>query len=171
MVYEKHAVGASFIFLLSGLFLFSCGKNESFPSEPTVTFKDFIIQGDSAQLIFEFTDGDGNIGLEETDILPPFNSESYYHYNLYIRYFEKNETNQWNPGITAAGDTVIFRYRVKPFVLSANSKGIKGTMEVSLSPFFYNPFSVNNGVIKYTIELIDRDLNKSNIEETPEIIR
>jgi hypothetical protein len=171
MVYEKQTIGTCFIFLLAGLFLFSCRKNETFPIEPKVTFKDFIIQGDSARLIFEFTDGDGNIGLEDTDILPPFNPESYYHYNLYIRYYEKNEANQWNPGITLTGDTIVFRYRVKPFLPATNSKGIKGTMEVSLSPFFYNPFSPHNATIKYSIELIDRDLNKSNLVETPEIIR
>jgi hypothetical protein len=170
MVSEKKAHPVLFILIGIAMILGACRKADEYPLEPQVTFKDFIIQGDSAKLIFEFTDGDGDIGLDDTMIDAPFDPNSYFHYNLYIRYYEKDAANQWNPG-TVNGDTIVFRYRIKPFQSSSSQDGIKGTIEVSLSPLFYNPSSATNTHLKYTIELIDRALNKSNLEETVEIIR
>lgn len=171
MLYETRTYPYVFLFTLLLFSSLRCTKQEDYPIEPSVTFKDFVIQGDSAKLVFEFTDGDGDLGLDDTAILPPFDPNSYYHYNLYLRYFEKDATNNWKPGVTLSGDTLVFRYRVKPFTTTPQGKGIKGTMEVSLSPYFYNPLSATNSHVKFTIELIDRSLNKSNLEETPEIIR
>ena len=69
--------------------LASCLKPESFPNEPSIEFVDFTALGDSGRLTFNFTDGDGDIGLSQTQLSPPFDTSSYFYYNLYIHYYEK----------------------------------------------------------------------------------
>jgi hypothetical protein len=46
---------------------------------------------------------------------------------------------------------------------------MKGTIEVVMNDF-QNPFSDQNDTIKFSIKLIDRDLNESNLLETAEIV-
>lgn len=157
------------ILILSGMV--SCFKEEEYPVIPNITFTDFVVLGDSARLIFEFTDGDGDIGLNDNEVSSPYNIESYYYYNLYVEYWEKDDDVGWKPGVTSTGDTIIFAYRIKPFTNLEESKALKGTIEVLIEPIYYNPFSLESDTIMYKIKLIDRALNVSNIIETPEIVR
>ena len=64
-------------------FLASCLKPQSFPPEPAIEFVSFEAQGDSGIIVFSFTDGDGDIGLGQEQLDPPFDTSSYYYYNLY----------------------------------------------------------------------------------------
>lgn len=153
------------------LILPSCFDNPNYPVEPVVTFKSFTIEGDSADLAFDFTDGNGDIGLGDDQMSPPFDQGSYYHYNLYIQYYEKNDVTGWGPGKDVNGDSIIFKYRIKPIIEGNKEKPLKGTITVSIEPIFYNPYSPNSDTIKYRIQLIDRDLNKSAWVESNPIIR
>ncbi|MDV7402704.1 hypothetical protein RZS08_65380, partial [Arthrospira platensis SPKY1] len=107
----------------------------------------------------------------EDEIFYPHNPESYFYHNMYITYWEKDDSEGWKIGTTDAGDTIVFPYRIKPFTNTEKDKAIKGTIEVMLEPLYYNPFSSQNDTIKYSIVLIDRALNVSNELITPEIIR
>ncbi len=149
----------------------SCFKEEDYPVIPNITYTDFQVLGDSARLIFEFTDGDGDIGLRDEEISSPYNIESYYYYNLYVEYWEKDDNLGWKPGTTLNGDTILFTYRIKPFTNQQEPKSLKGTIEVLLEPSYFNPFSSDSDTIMYKIKLIDRALNESNVIETPEILR
>lgn len=157
-----------FSFLAIALLLSSCFKNEEYPDEPIISDPIFAFSGDSAQLTFSFTDGDGDIGLAPEDTLEPYNPESYYHYNLYVDYYEKDDVEGWKKGEDLDGNPIIFKYRLKPIVVKGKARGIKGTMDVTMVNFS-NPFSSQSDTIKYTIKLIDKALNESNVIETGEI--
>ena len=128
-------------------------------------------KGDSLNLTFNFTDGDGDIGLNDHDTITPYDTSSFFQYNLYIHYFEKDDQNGWVNGMNLSGDTVIFTYRIEPIITKGKTKGIKGKMDVNLTHLYYNTLSNQSDTIKYSIQLIDRALNKSNIVESAEIVR
>lgn len=160
----------NFIFSLMfvAVLLSSCFKNEEYPVEPIISDPVFLFSGDSAKLTFSFTDGDGDIGLAPEDTLAPFNPDSYYHYNLHIDYYERDDVNGWQRGRDLEGDSIVFQYRLKPIVVKGKARGIKGTMDVTMNNF-YNPFSDQSDTIRYTITLIDKALNESNQIETDPI--
>ena len=111
----------------------------------------------------------GDIGLADSEIDPPYDSASYYHFNLYLEYFERVD-GAWTPGLDFVGDTIVFKYRLEPIIVQGKKKGIKGTMDVVINPF-YNAGSPDSDTIMYTVKLIDRALNESNVIETDPVIR
>lgn len=149
----------------------SCFDNPNYPDEPVLTYKDFVIEGDSADLSFEFTDGNGDIGLSDDQVAPPYDQGSYYYYNLYVQYWEKDDVLGWVPGQDANGDSIIFKYRIKPIIEGNKEKPLRGTISVSIEPIFYNPVSPNSDTIRYRVQLIDRALNRSEWIVTDPIIR
>lgn len=162
--------------LFIGLYLFglivglsSCFKNENFPDEPRIYDPDFVLYPDSAQLVFHFEDGDGDIGLSDSELDPPYDTTSKYYYNLYIEYYEKDDNLGWVPGLNLDGDSVIFKYRLEPIEIKGKSRGIRGTMEVAMETF-YNPLSSESDTIMYRIQLIDRALHESNVLQTDPIV-
>lgn len=158
-----------FSFFATVIVLNSCFKAQNYPLYPIISEPQFFITGDSAQLSFSFTDGDGDIGLHDSEIEPPYDTSSRYHYNLYLDYYEKDDINGWQRGLDLAGDSITFKYRLEPIIVKGKSRGIKGTMDVTLKDYF-NPFSNQSDTIKYSIVLIDKALNESNILWTEEIV-
>jgi hypothetical protein len=147
----------------------SCFKKEEYPLEPNISFDSFNIQGDSANVVFNFTDGNGDIGLNDYDTIAPFNIESEFHYNLYINYFEKDDFIGWTEGLDLQGNPIIFKYRIQPIAIKGKTKGVKGKIDVNMGKLYYNVLSDQSDTIKYSIQLIDRELNKSNVVETNQI--
>jgi len=156
--------------LILGL-LSSCFKKEEYPLEPIIEYDSFQITGDSAKITFNFTDGNGDIGLNDSDTLAPYNIDSEFHYNLYIHYLEKDDQIGWTEGLDLDGNPIIFKYRIEPIDTKGKTKGIKGKMDVDMGDLFFNPLSDQADTIKYSIQLTDRALNKSNLIESEEIIK
>ena len=123
-----------FIFSLAVLIglLSSCFKKEEYPIEPAITYDTYTLNGDSLELTFNFTDGNGDLGLHDNDTLSPYDTSSFFQYNLYIHYFEKDDQLGWVNGINLAGDTIVFPYRIEPIITKGKTKGIKGKMEVMI---------------------------------------
>ena len=165
---KQHTVYSLALIIVFGLT--SCFPKNNFPPEPEIDFRSFTPLGDSAQLAFNFTDGDGDIGLDPGEVQPPYDTSSFYHYNLYITYYEKND-GVWEPGLDLEGDSVVFRYRIKNFDAVRREDGLEGYMTVFIAPFYYNPLSPNSDTIRYNVLLIDRSLNESNILTTPQFTR
>ncbi len=149
----------------------SCFTKETYPIEPIISFDSFSIVNENANLTFNFTDGDGDIGLSDSDTLSPYNVNSEFHYNLLIKYFEKDDALGWVEGKNLDDSPTVFKYRIKPIITIGKNKGIKGKIDVDMGTVFYNPLSSQNDTIKYEIQLIDKALNKSNIVESEVIIR
>lgn len=171
-----------FILLLLSAFGFdACNKFEKFPDEPIISYDQFILLTNPTNgitergvLQFSYTDGDGDLGLDDQDTDPPFNFGGDYYYNLIIKYFEKQNgvfvevpLLSWNPD-SLYYDTLTFNGRFPVLTPRTGNLSIKGTFQDTL--FIYNPLS-DFDTIKFSAYIYDRALHKSNEIETGEIIR
>lgn len=155
----------------------SCLKPVSYPDEPILETIDYTKMGDSLQLSLTFTDGDGDVGLNPDDTTGDYSPSSYYHYNLYVEYYEMME-GTWVKGTqdpsgnnSPLADTVNFSYRIKNLTPVGQNKTLKGTINVTIEPIAYNPNSNHSDSVKYRVSLIDRALNISNTIETEVVVR
>lgn len=161
----------SFIVLIIAMVFYSCLKPKEYPFEPIITFESFTAMNDSGTLVISFTDGDGDIGLRESDTTGDFGPNNYFHHNLFVEYYEKDDALGWVRGKTLAGENIDFLYRVPYLTPNGNNKALKGEIEVTLEPSYYNPFSSQSDTIKFKIHLADRDKNLSNVIESEIITR
>ena len=164
---------AVFIFGILLLAIAACQKKMEYPIEPQIAYKGFtyLINEDSTFsgqgiLSFSYADGDGDLGLDVSDSLPPFNSSSPYYYNLIIDYqklengtFHSVPLLSWNME-TQSFDTVSFNARFKRLYAGNESKPISGNMDYTL--FVQNPFSPND-TVRFAVKIIDRALHESNV--------
>ena len=159
------------------LLMVACLKPVTYPIEPIIEYVGFEPFSDTGKVVFSFTDGDGNIGLDQNLLTSPFNPGSFYYYNLYINYYEMMDgewvraTSDPTGENSIFADTITFSYRIEYLTPTGQNKALRGNMEITLEPYFFNPSSNHNDTIKYTILLIDRDLNHSNVLSTPMILR
>lgn len=158
------------LMILTVVFFGSCLKPKEYPIEPVIEFNSFTKMNDSARIVFSFTDGDGDIGLGENEIQPPYDTGSKYYNNVFIRYYEK-VNGVFQQGVNAQGDPIEFTYRTQKLQPSGKNKALKGEIIIYLVPIYYNPFSANSDTIKYDIQMADRALHLSNIVESGEIVR
>ena len=160
----KVAIGTVCCVLVSGLFT-SCLKKKEFPKEPAITFNSFVeLSNGQAELYVNFTDGDGDIGLNEGDTASPYNLGGQYYYNLFLDYYEK-QNGTW---VLRDDLAVPFYYRIPSLTSAGQVKALEGEIKVDM-PSWYDPFSVHD-TIKYKVRLVDRALNISNEVESDEII-
>lgn len=146
------------------------GEDFDFPETPVLTFKDmeqFQLNGkDSAVVIsIDYTDGDGDIGLEPQDTFPPFVWKSEYFYNLHVYPFEVVDGVSKPLIIPSSTDTINFNDRIKTLTPTGKNKAIFGTLKVILKAQPY--FSLSPDSMFYRIYIYDRKLHKSNVIETP----
>ncbi len=155
------------VVLFLGTSISSCTKHNEYPIEPVIEYLsvDKIPNSgtadDKAFIIISFTDGDGDIGLEVDDTLPPFNPSGDYYYNYYITYYEKlNDTFQ------KIDLPFTFNTRI-PFVEeSLAERGIKGEIKVEV---YINNVNSDADSIRFDLQIVDRALHKSNIITSPSI--
>ena len=150
------------IVLLGGL---SCKKIESLPEIPSISFKSFILidiidalgnEGKIGELIFDFEDGDGDIGLKPADSLSVDST------NLFFTLFSKID----GEFIEVSEDDLktTLNYRIPYIEKESQNKTLIGEIQVD---FIYLLFEYDT--IKYSFFIVDRALHKSNVETTPEI--
>jgi len=145
-----------------------CTKHESYPVEPHIDFYSFTKipnnykVDDKGILNISFTDGDGDIGFDQGDTLPPYNYGSPYYYNCYIDYFEKR-----NGKFEKIDLQITNNARIPKVNADLPQRGIRGNIEVEL---FINNVLSPYDTIKFSVYIIDRALHKSNTIETPEIV-
>lgn len=163
------------------LAVISCKRIDDYPPEPTITYLDFekiFNETDSIYdrgiLKFEFTDGDGDLGLAKSDTFFPFNPGSKYYYNLIIDYFEVRngvETPVWLTFFnseTQQFDTVYLSARIPLLTPKGSNKALSG--EINDTLFIYNYYS-DFDTLFLKFRIVDRALHESNIETTPYIVR
>jgi hypothetical protein len=164
------------------LALASCQRFEDFSDIPEIKYSGFLLESEAETgittrgvLVIDYTDGDGNIGLPAWDTMPPFNYGSKYYYNMIINYYEM-KNGEWEEVFLVTWnvdnqefDTLTFNARIPLLTPVTGNQAIKGFIQDTL--FLYNPLSENAyDTIKFSTYIIDRDLNESNIVETPAII-
>ncbi len=169
------------LLVIIGSVVLSCRKFEDFPDIPTITYDNFIVLmnmesgiTERGVLVFSYTDGDGDLGLDKGDTLVPFDKDGDYYYNLILRYFEKQHgvfvevpILAWNAD-SSYFDTLTFNSRFPVLTPESGNQAIKGIFQDTL--FIYNPLSEFD-TIKFKAQIIDRALNISNEIKTGEIIR
>ena len=175
------------LFYLALLVVFaSCQKPVEYPIEPKIEYQGFtyLFNADSTFsgegiISLSYTDGDGDLGLDDGDTTYPFGFNDPHYYNMVIDYlkcvngvFEK--TPLLSPHVPTSPadtlvlyDTVTFNARFKRLRESEDPNAISGTMEYKLT--VQNPLSPND-TIKFEIHLLDRALHESNVIQTEPII-
>lgn len=170
-----------FLLIILMIVIAACKKPKQFPDIPSIAYQNFtsiynpdLDIYDRGVLHFTFEDGDGDIGLNSGDTLPPFNASSDYHYNLIITYFEmqngviKEVPILWFNPQTEQYDTLTLSARIPNLTPDGINKAISGDIFDTL--FIYNFNSIYD-TIKFDAYIIDRALNESNTISTPLIIR
>lgn len=167
--------------ILLALVVISCERTEEYPIEPKITFIEFekfynpeLKAYDQGVLKFEFTDGDGDLGLAEGDTFPPFNPGSKYYYNLIIDFFEvRNGVETRVPivffnSVTQVYDTVFLSARMPLLLPKGVTRPLSGEIYDTL--FIYN-FNSPYDTLFLEFYIVDRALHESNVERTGYITR
>jgi hypothetical protein len=160
----KIAFGASAVLIV---LLAGCGEKEKFPPEPRIAFERFEQFADSSSLTISFTDGDGDIGFNQSDTFPPFNAGSVYHHNLFVK-LEGRRNGEWE------ASPFDLNYRIPYLTPSGQNKTLKGELSVSLSSSI---LGIGNGpdgtniydAVRFDIRLFDRALHESNTAQSGDL--
>lgn len=169
-----------FILFLGLVFLSGCQEKVEYPIEPKIAYEGmaYVINTDSTLtgevvLSISYTDGDGDLGLDDADTIYPFGLNDPHYYNLIIDYMRWDGTQfvetpllSWNQQ-TQSYDTVSFNARFKRLVFNDEVKPISGTIDYKMMVF--NPLAPND-TIRFKIKLLDRALHESNSIETESIV-
>lgn len=112
----------------------------------------------------EYSDGDGDIGLSESDTLGEFAYRKSNFYNLYCWYLEK-KNGRWvqpmNP--LSVKDTLNLHERLPNLTPSGRNKSIHGTINFNISA---RPNQYRGDTVKFRFQLVDRALHRSKMVET-----
>ncbi|MBK9418067.1 MAG: hypothetical protein IPN62_12430 [Flavobacteriales bacterium] len=151
--------------VLAGLVCTGCLKKEEFPPEPVITFKSLEQFGDSASLSITFTDGDGDIGLDDGDTQAPFDAGSTFYHNLFLGY-EEFQDGQW----VEVELLLPLNYRIPRITPSGQNKALSGEIAVALKPWPIFPVTGDPDTLRFTVKLVDRSLNESNEVTSSEVV-
>lgn len=140
-----------------------CLRREAFPVEPKIAFKSLDVYTDSASLSITFTDGDGDVGLDPGDTLPPFQPSGAWFNNFLVDYYKRVD------GVWEQEHFVLpLHYRVPNLTPSGNNKALDGTITVALQwPIV--PGSEGDS-IRLDVRLVDRALHVSNTVSSPTVL-
>jgi len=144
--------------------LTSCIKEEQYPIIPHIEFggfataKDITGKDSLGAISISYTDGDGNIGLFPWDTVEPKK------YNFYLKFMElvNNELVEVKP----VDSTLTFNARIPILTPVGRNKNIKGDITMYLELYFARQI-LKSDTIAFEIYIRDRDLNNSNVIETP----
>ena len=101
-----------------------------------------------------FTDGDGDIGLFESDTIAP------YDYNLFVNYFEMHQDS-----LTLIDVDPPYHIRMPNLTPTGQNKSLKVDLKYDANVTYRNSDS-----IKFELKLFDRTLNESEWVSSPLII-
>jgi len=141
-----------------------CHKKEQYPIEPVLEYISYYgtdttdLNSNAIHkglLTLGFTDGDGDIGLYDYEIDPPYSA------NMYIFQYGIHK------GAPIFIDTLSFRI---PYLTpQGQDKSLKGEIDLDLDIIYVLPPFDSIDTVKYELYLLDRSLNQSNIITSEEI--
>lgn len=157
---KKSVLNYVLISVLVCVGLFACVKKTTFSTTPEISYNTFVPYTDeSADINIKFTDGDGDIGVGNTDTMR----------TLWVNYYYKDTiTQKYTAFCYACGtDSLKNSYVVRAPKDSYTGKPISGEVMVRLQQYRH---SRKIKKIKYVVYLYDKAGNKSNVITTPELI-
>ncbi len=147
----------------------SCRKNENFSDTPKLEWRSHEIVDDPSTnrreilLTVYFTDGDGDIGRDNTNNLDPCNVNSY---DLRIKYFEQVSGSLVE---ITPNDTCLFFHNIIPNLTpEGQNKTLEGDLITTFSYLAY-PENANVDSVRFDFQLFDRNGNVSNMLSSPMI--
>lgn len=164
------------IYVLISLLFASCDKPE-YPIVPEITWSDFEVQyaedensKDSIKLVFNYLDGDGDLGLSTNQKIYLGPDEDSANAVVYIDYFEFRDGRYTRVLPIAGGgpdDTLDFEFRVPVLNKSNRPKSIKGEVSVKIKPYESPRDTLKDVMCR--IKILDRAGHWSNEIQTPSI--
>jgi hypothetical protein len=160
----------SSVLLLCILFAFSCKKTAPVSVIPVISFAGFTATDNStAVLTFNFTDGDGDIGVPSGDST----------IDCYIRYYYLSPTSgkylplyaaiSGNPNPNSLADSNIYTYSIPYITDNLKSKSLDGQVVINMNGYKSTHGALPDSLdsFRYTIWIFDRAGHKSNVVTTP----
>ncbi len=152
------------LIFISATLLWGCKKESNISKIPELKFKEYkIFGGDSLQVTVSFTDGDGDVGLNDEDTNGSFSPSSFAFNNLFLYYQVMSDDSSFNYfqyNIDGGVDSLKWRYRFKSITPAGQKKVLEGDITATLLAPYKWPTHTN---YRYQIFLLDRALNKSNV--------
>lgn len=155
----------TFILLISfSAFVMSCRKSAIFDERPFVEYRSHTFQMDNTlnlellALTIYFTDGDGDVGLADSDTLAPYDRSTRFFNNLWVEVYSIKMGEPL--------DTFIFDGRIPNLTPVGQNKTLEGEIEYRLTIGGFNP----GDSILVGFQLVDRALNVSEKGFSPIII-
>lgn len=151
--------------------LSSCLKQVDYPNRPDIEYLGFFPNPNATSKVdslgyvkFSFTDGDGDLGVDDADTVNyPFRKYDPYHFNLFIRYFERQ--NGVFVLVEPPDTTLRFNARFRRLTSDGGNGSIQGEMNVgvvgNISPY---------DTIRYEMYIVDRALNHSDTIATEPLV-
>jgi hypothetical protein len=156
------------IILLSIFAMISCNQIDPvYPDEPVISYQGFglFITVDqlgnknlTGQLTFDFTDGDGNLGLPPLVDTTDLNLPDTIKYNFFLQLYDLQDFEYVQIPDEEGG---LLKYRI-PYL---DKQPLTGTMDLQIS----YPV-IKYDTIFYTFYIFDRDFNRSNTDTTEVIV-
>jgi len=151
------------------ILLTGCPEIQTLPDTPRIEFESFILSEKTddlgnnillGELVFLFEDGDGDIGLPQTDSVA---SEDSLKYNLFLTMFKKIDREYIEVGEDELGAPLFYRI---PYVepREGQNKTLQGNIKID----FEYP-TIEYDTIRYDFFMYDRARNKSNTVSTTDI--
>jgi len=147
---EKRIFKFSLFALLSTFIFAGCKEENTYPTTPEIEFKSLTkyesaSQLDSLELVFSFTDGNGDIGTPDIDT---FNRD------VFVKFFEmKNGVFVEFTNLAAP-----LEYKIPFLFPRGNNSSLVGDIKINVEYNYTQP----NDTIRYELYMRDRARNKSN---------
>lgn len=143
--------------LMLSVVVMRCKPEPVFPTEPKLSFTRYIQNdvSDSLQVVFSFTDGDGDVGVSQAA------TDS----NMVLQLYVPDGSGGFipQPDLSNPGRFIYYNYRIPQ--LTASQKGLEGDLYLTVNKAF-----ITHDTIRFNAYLIDQAQNRSEIVETPSVI-
>lgn len=161
-----------FGWILSWFLFTGCIKHEVLPNAPAIIEVRFTETGNDAKMYVEFTDGDGNFGLEQSDTIGIFR-RCINAYNLFAEYYELQGGKWVHVEIDPCDDPVPdpdvpFYYKIPWAKPTGQDQSQQGVIEISLTSW---KIESEFDTVKFIVSIMDRDLQVSNSMEVGPIYK
>lgn len=155
----EQMIKKTLLFGFMPLLFFSCLRKDEYSNIPSITFKSIVTSPDSAVILIDFIDGDGNFGVTEADSTGIY-ADCYLRYNLYAEYYELRNGEWVWVQLDPCIEQLPWYYQVPFTEPTGQIKSQKGELRLVLEPTYYltNTFDT----CRFEIFISDRDRNLSN---------
>jgi hypothetical protein len=156
------------------LILGQCRKIEDYPDEPQIEFLEVLVK-DSLDVLdnkmkhvtlkFRVIDGDGDVGLYESDTFGPYSRDSAYYYNLFIDEYKKEGEDY-----VKVVNQFPRNYRIPYLTPEGQNKTLIANVLVEMEYGYseLNPLPFKEFV--YMFNIVDRSFNFSNTDTSSLIV-